>query len=67
MMETQRPHRRRTRPDVAGIISGTVLTGGAAIWMLNQYDAVQTDDVGLTAALLLVVSGIVGLVASNRG
>lgn len=58
---------KRTRPDVAGIISGTMLTGAAAIWMLNQYDVVRTDDLGLTAALLLVLSGIIGLGASQRG
>jgi hypothetical protein len=57
---------RKTRPDVPGIISGTVLTGVATIWMLNEYGVLQTDDLSLTAALLLMVAGIVGLGASRR-
>jgi hypothetical protein len=58
---------RKTKPDVPGVIAGTVLTGAATIWILNDNGVVQTDDIGLTAALLLVAAGIVGLVASNRG
>ncbi|QNE20732.1 hypothetical protein F1D05_26000 [Kribbella qitaiheensis] len=58
---------RKTKPDVPGVIAGTVLTGAATIWILNDNGAVQTDDLGLTAALLLVAAGIVGLAASNRG
>jgi hypothetical protein len=58
---------RKTKPDVPGVIAGTVLTGAATIWILNDNGVVQTDDLGLTAALLLVAAGIVGLVASNRG
>lgn len=56
----------RARPDIAGIISGTVLAGGATIWLLNEYGIIQADDIGLTVALLLVLSGIVGLAASQR-
>jgi hypothetical protein len=58
---------RKTKPDVPGVIAGTVLTGAATIWILNDNGIVQTDDLGLTAALLLVAAGIVGLAASNRG
>ena len=58
---------RKTKPDVPGVIAGTVLTGAATIWILNDNGIVQTDDIGLTAALLLVAAGIVGLAASNRG
>jgi len=58
---------KRTKADVPGIIAGTVLSGGATIWILNDNGIVQTDDLGLTAALLLVVAGVVGLAASQRG
>lgn len=58
---------RKTKPDVPGVIAGTVLTGAATIWFLNDNGVVQTDDLGLTAALLLVAAGIVGLAASHRG
>ncbi|WP_328334189.1 hypothetical protein OHA70_18515 [Kribbella sp. NBC_00382] len=58
---------RKIKPDVPGIIAGTILTGGAGIWILNDNGVVQTDDVGLTAALLLVAAGIIGLAASHRG
>ncbi|WP_112246237.1 hypothetical protein [Kribbella monticola] len=58
---------RKTKPDVPGVIAGTVLTGAATIWILNDNGVIQTDDLGLTAALLLVAAGIVGLAASNRG
>ncbi|MEU0094773.1 hypothetical protein [Kribbella sp. NPDC006257] len=58
---------KKTKPDVPGVIAGTVLTGAATIWILNDNGIVQTDDLGLTAALLLVAAGIVGLAASNRG
>jgi hypothetical protein len=58
---------KKTKPDVPGVIAGTVLTGAATIWILNDNGIVQTDDLGLTAALLLVAAGIIGLAASNRG
>lgn len=58
---------RKTKPDVPGIIAGTVLSGGATIWILNDNGVLQTDDLGLTAALLLVTAGIIGLAASQRG
>jgi len=58
---------KKTKPDVPGVIAGTVLTGAATIWILNDNGIVRTDDLGLTAALLLVAAGIVGLAASNRG
>ncbi|MEU4394198.1 hypothetical protein [Kribbella sp. NPDC023855] len=58
---------RKTKPDVPGIIAGTVLSGGATILILNDNGVVQTDDLGLTAALLLVAAGIIGLAASQRG
>lgn len=58
---------RKTKPDVPGIIAGTVLSGGATIWMLNDNGVVKTEDLGLTAALLLVAAGIIGLAASQRG
>jgi filamentous hemagglutinin family protein len=58
---------RKIKPDVPGIIAGTILTGGATIWILNDNGVVQTDDFGLTAALLLVTAGIIGLAASHRG
>jgi hypothetical protein len=58
---------RKIKPDVPGIIAGTILTGSATIWILNDNGVVRTDDVGLTAALLLVTAGIIGLAASHRG
>lgn len=55
----------KTKRDVPGVIAGTVLAGAATIWMLNEYGVVQTDDLGLTGAVLLVVAGVVGLGASR--
>jgi hypothetical protein len=57
---------RKTKADVPGDITGTVLTGAATIYLLNEEGLVQTEDLGLTAALLLVVAGAVGLAASRR-
>jgi hypothetical protein len=57
---------RKPKPDVPGIIAGTILSGAAAIWMLNDNGVLQTDDLGLTGALLLVTAGIIGLAASHR-
>ena len=56
----------RRKPDVPGIIAGTVLSGAATIWMLTDNGVLQTDDLGVTSALLLVTAGIVGLAASHR-
>ena len=56
----------KRKPDVPGIIAGTILSGAATIWMLNDNGVIQTDDLGLTAALLLVAAGIIGLAASHR-
>jgi hypothetical protein len=58
---------RKTKADVPGVIAGTVLTGAATIWILNDQGVLQTDDLGLTAAVLLVAAGIIGLGASQRG
>jgi hypothetical protein len=58
---------RKTKPDVPGVIAGTVLSGGATVWMLTDNGVLQTDDLGLTAALLLVAAGVIGLAASHRG
>jgi hypothetical protein len=57
---------RKLKTDVPGVITGTVLTGAATIYLLNEEGVVQTDDLGLTAAILLVVAGAVGLAASRR-
>jgi hypothetical protein len=57
---------KKPKPDVPGIIAGTVLSGGATIWMLTDNGVLQTDDLGVTSALLLVAAGIVGLAASYR-
>ena len=57
---------RKPKPDVPGIIAGTILSGAATIWMLNDNGVLQTDDLGLTSALLLVAAGIIGLAASHR-
>lgn len=57
---------QRAKPDVPGIIAGTVVTGGASIWMLTDHGVLQTDDLGVSAALLLVAAGILGLAASHR-
>jgi hypothetical protein len=57
---------KKAKPDVPGIIAGTVLSGGATIWMLTDNGVLQTDDLGVTSALLLVAAGIVGLAASYR-
>jgi hypothetical protein len=56
----------KPKPDVPGIIAGTILSGAATIWMLNDNGVLQTDDLGLTGALLLVTAGIIGLAASHR-
>jgi hypothetical protein len=68
MSETRRKpdQKPRTRPDVAGLITGTVVAGGATIWLLADQDVIATSDLGLSVALLLVVSGILGLAASGR-
>ncbi|HEY0471806.1 MAG: hypothetical protein QOF10_4273 [Kribbellaceae bacterium] len=58
---------RKPKPDVPGVIAGTVMAGAATIWILNDNGIIQTDDLGLTGALLLVAAGIVGLGASHRG
>ena len=58
---------RKIKPDVPGVIAGTVLTGSATIWILNDNGVVKTENLGLTAALLLVTAGIIGLAASHRG
>jgi hypothetical protein len=58
--------KQTTKPDVPGIIAGTVLSGAATIWMLTDNGVLQTDDLGVTSALLLVAAGIVGLAASHR-
>jgi hypothetical protein len=57
---------RKPKPDVPGIIAGTILSGAATIWMLNDNGVLQTDDLGFTGALLLVAAGIIGLAASHR-
>jgi hypothetical protein len=57
---------KKVKPDVPGIIAGTVFSGGATIWMLTDTGVLQTDDLGVTSALLLVAAGIVGLAASHR-
>jgi hypothetical protein len=62
----KQPPKRAAKPDVPGIIAGTVLTGGATIWMLTENGVLQTDDLGVTSALLLVAAGIIGLAASYR-
>ncbi|WP_329484374.1 hypothetical protein OG558_17405 [Kribbella sp. NBC_01510] len=59
--------RRKAKPDVPGVVAGTVLTGAATIWMLNDSGVLQTDDLGVTGALLLVTAGVIGLAASHRG
>jgi len=58
---------KKTKPDVPGVIAGTILSGGATVWMLTDNGVLQTDDLGLTAALLLVAAGVIGLAASHRG
>jgi hypothetical protein len=58
---------KRTKPDVPGVVAGTILTGAATIWMLNDNGILQTDDLGVTGALLLVTAGVLGLAASHRG
>jgi hypothetical protein len=58
---------RRAKPDVPGVVAGTILTGAATIWMLNDNGVLQTDDLGVTGALLLVTAGVIGLAASHRG
>jgi hypothetical protein len=57
---------RKPKPDVPGIIAGTVMTGAATIWILNDNGIVPTNELGLSGALLLVAAGIVGLGASHR-
>ncbi|MGW7687063.1 hypothetical protein ACWGID_40355 [Kribbella sp. NPDC054772] len=59
--------RRKTKPDVPGVVAGTVLAGGATIWMLTENGVLQSDDLGVTSALLLVTAGLLGLAASHRG
>jgi hypothetical protein len=57
---------RKPKADVPGIIAGTVITGGATIWILVDNGIVPANDLGVSAALLLVAAGIVGLGASHR-
>lgn len=57
---------RKAKTDVPGVIAGTVLAGGATIWMLTDQGLLQTEDLGLSTALLLVAAGIIGLGASHR-
>jgi hypothetical protein len=61
-----KPGTRRRRPDIAGLIAGTLIAGGATIWILYDQDVVATHEIGLSIALLLVLSGILGLAASGR-
>ncbi|TDD28905.1 hypothetical protein E1218_05695 [Kribbella turkmenica] len=56
----------KPKPDVPGIIAGTVLSGAATLWMLTDNGVLQTDDLGVTSALLLVAAGVIGLAASHR-
>ena len=58
--------KQKSKPDVPGVIAGTVLSGAATIWMLTENGVLKTDDLGVTSALLLVAAGIVGLAASQR-
>ena len=58
--------RRTTKPDVPGVVAGSILTGAATIWMLTDNGALQTDDIGIASALLLVAAGVIGLAASHR-
>jgi len=66
-MSRQPRKTRPTRPDVPGVVAGAVLTGAATIWMLTENGVLQTDDLGVTSALLLVTAGVLGLAASRRG
>ncbi|GAA2800566.1 hypothetical protein [Kribbella solani] len=59
--------KQKARPDVPGVVAGTVLAGGASIWMLTENGVLQPDDLGVTSALLLVTAGVLGLAASRRG
>jgi hypothetical protein len=61
-----KPETRQRRPDIAGLIAGTLIAGGATIWILYDQDVVATHEIGLSIALLLVLSGILGLAASGR-
>jgi hypothetical protein len=58
--------RRRTKADVPGVVAGSVLTGAATIWMLTDNGVLQTNDLGVASALLLVAAGVLGLAASHR-
>jgi len=58
--------RRKTKPDVPGVVAGSILTGAATIWMLTDNGILQTDDIGIASALLLVTAGVIGLTASHR-
>jgi hypothetical protein len=67
MKQPHKQPRKRAKPDVPGVVAGTILTGGATVWMLNENGVLQTDDLGVTCALLLVAAGLLGLAASHRG
>ncbi|ADB30339.1 hypothetical protein Kfla_1236 [Kribbella flavida DSM 17836] len=56
----------KPKADVPGVIAGTVVSGAATIYLLNDQGVVRTEDLGLTAAVLLVVAGSIGLAASRR-
>ena len=58
--------RRKAKPDVPGVVTGAILTGAATIWMLTDNGALQTDDLGVASAVLLVAAGVIGLAASHR-
>jgi hypothetical protein len=58
--------KRKTKTDVPGVIAGTVLTGAATLWMLNDNGILPIEDLGPAAAVLLVAAGVIGLAASQR-
>lgn len=56
----------RSRADIAGLIGGTLVAGGAGIYLLCDRDLMSAHHIGLSIALLLVLSGIIGLAGSAK-
>jgi hypothetical protein len=54
----------RTHPlHVGYLVSGLVLLGIAAVWVLRQADLVELGDISWLLPLTLVLAGVLGLVA----
>jgi hypothetical protein len=58
---------RRHETDVTSLVFGLVFAGVVALWALVAGDALDLDDLGYLAPVLLIGAGVVGLVVSLTG